>query len=364
MRETYWGDGGIGRRNGLKIRRWRHREGSTPSRPIGSPRGHVKNRRAGFMLPSPKQTQRTSPALRAGASVLEQEQYLPILFETFLTARRAEGLSKSTIDYYREKLTVFLFFCDAQAVTQVKDVTPDLLRRFMLKMAETHNPGGQHAFYRAVRAFLRFIENEEVLPEWRSPTRKVKAPRVELQPIEGAPLEDISALLGTCDKSFIGARDTALLLSLLDTGARVTEFLSIDLADMEPGTIQLRHTKGKRPREVYLSTRTRKALRVYLRMRRDNHPALWVTKDLDRLTYDGLRAILTRRAKLANLASVPSPHGFRRAMAINYLRNGGDIFTLAQILGHKSLAVLRRYLALTERDTREAHARYSPVDRL
>jgi site-specific recombinase XerD len=307
------------------------------------------------MLPSPNQTQRT---------FLEQECYLPILFETFLTARKAEGRAKRTLDYYREKLTVFLAFCQAQAVTQLQDVTPDLLRRFMLKLAETHNPGGQHGFYRAVRAFLRFIEAEEVLPDWRSPTRKVKAPRVELQPIEGAPLEDISALLATCNKAeLIGARDAALLLALLDSGARVSEFLSVDLGDVDAGKILLRHTKGKRPREVYLSTRTRKALRVYLRMRHDNHPALWITKDRDRLTYDGLRAILTRRAKQAGV-TVPSPHDFRRAMAINYLRNGGDVFTLQLILGHKSLTVLRRYLALTERDTQEAHAKYSPVDNL
>jgi len=51
-------------------------------------------------------------------------------------------------------------------------------------------------------------------------------------------------------------------------------------------------------------------------------------------------------------------------MAINYLRNGGDVFTLQMILGDKSLAVLKRYLALTERDTQEAHARFSPVDSL
>jgi integrase/recombinase XerD len=308
------------------------------------------------MLPENKQTQRT---------FLEQECYLPILFETFLTARKAEGVAKRTLEYYREKLTVFLAYCEAQAVTQIQDVTADLLRRFMLKLAETHNQGGQHGFYRAVRAFLRFIEAEEVLPQWHSPTQKVKAPRVELQPIEGAPLEDISALIEICNKTeFIGARDTALLLALLDTGARVTEFLSIDIADVEAGTILLKHTKGKRPRTVYLSIRTRKALRSYLRMRQDSNPALWVSKNLDRLTYDGLRAILTRRAKLAGLAVVPSPHDFRRAMAINYLRNGGDVFTLQIILGHKSLAVLRRYLALTERDTQEAHAKYSPVDNL
>jgi site-specific recombinase XerD len=308
------------------------------------------------MLPSPNQTQRT---------FLEQECYLPILLETFLTARKAEGRAKRTLDYYREKLTVFLAFCDAHSVTQIQDVNPDLLRRFMLKLAETHNPGGTHAFYRAVRAFLRFVEIEEVLPDWRSPTRKVKAPRVELQPIEGAPLEDISALLATCNRAeLIGARDAALLLALLDSGARVTEFLSVDLGDVDAGKILLRHTKGKRPREVYLSPRTRKALRVYLRMRHDNHPALWITKDNDRLTYDGLRGILTRRARSAGLKETPSPHDFRRAMAINYLRNGGDVFTLQLILGHKSLTVLRRYLALTERDTQEAHAKYSPVDNL
>jgi site-specific recombinase XerD len=99
-------------------------------------------------------------------------------------------------------------------------------------------------------------------------------------------------------------------------------------------------------------------------MRQDTNPALWISKNKDRLTHDGLRAILTRRAKLAGLAEIPSPHDFRRAMAINYLRNGGDVFTLQLILGHKSLVVLRRYLALTERDTQEAHTRFSPVDNL
>jgi len=89
------------------------------------------------MIASEKQTQRT---------FLQQECYLPILFETFLTARKAVGLSKHTLKYYREKLTVFLAFYEAQAVTQIQDVTADLLRRFMLKLAETHNQAGSMVF--------------------------------------------------------------------------------------------------------------------------------------------------------------------------------------------------------------------------
>jgi site-specific recombinase XerD len=303
---------------------------------------------------------------RVQQTFLDQAGYLPILAETFLTARKAEGLSAGSLKYYREKISMFLAWCEAQAVTQLQDVTPDLLRRFLLAMAETHNAGGVHGIYRGVRAFLRFIEAEEVIPEWRSPTRKVKAPRVELEPIEGVSLADVSALLGTCNlKEFTGARDSAMLLALLDTGARVTEFLSVDLADVGPdGSITLRHTKAKKPRNVFLSTKTRRALRAWLRMRRDRGRALWVTIEGDRMTYDGLRGVLTRRARLTGLAQTPSPHDFRRAFAISFLRSGGDIFSLAAILGHKGIEILKRYLALTDQDAQSAHARHSPIDHL
>ncbi|MEW6285430.1 MAG: tyrosine-type recombinase/integrase [Chloroflexota bacterium] len=308
------------------------------------------------MPPLVEKTQRT---------FLQQDEYLPILAETFLTARRAEGRTKGTLAYYHEKLVLFLAWCEAQAVTQVQDVTPDLLRRFLLAMAERHNAGGVHGIYRAVRAFLRFVEAEEVIPGWTSPTRKVKAPKVTLEPIEGVSLDDVTALLDTCDKSLTGVRDRALLLGLLDTGARASEFLALDLADVDAlGVVTLKHTKGRRPRMVYLSQKTRRAMRAYLRTRRDTSPALWTTKHGDRLTYDGLREILKRRAKQAGLKETPSPHDFRRAFALNYLRNGGDIFTLARLLGHQGIDVLKRYLAQTDQDAQQAHARFSPVDHL
>ena len=59
---------------------------------------------------------------------LKQEGYIPILFDGFLMARKAEGLSQSTMRYYRRSLSVFVAFYEAQQVTQIQDVTPDLLR--------------------------------------------------------------------------------------------------------------------------------------------------------------------------------------------------------------------------------------------
>jgi site-specific recombinase XerD len=57
------------------------------------------------------------------------------------------------------------------------------------------------------------------------------------------------------------------------------------------------------------------------------------------LGYDGLRAILTRLSKIANVEE-PALHSFRRAYALTMLRNGTDIFTLAKLLGHEGIAVL------------------------
>jgi site-specific recombinase XerD len=79
------------------------------------------------------------------------------------------------------------------------------------------------------------------------------------------------------------------------------------------------------------------------------------------LSYDGLRGVLTRRAKIGGIKE-PSLHDFRRAFCLAMLRNGTDIFTLAKLMGHTSTAVLQRYLRLTNQDTEQAHKRAGPVD--
>jgi site-specific recombinase XerD len=66
-------------------------------------------------------------------------------------------------------------------------------------------------------------------------------------------------------------------------------------------------------------------------------------------------------------ANVPnlSAHKFRHSFAVNFLRNGGDIFSLQILLGHSDLAMVRRYSgALNTDDALLSHEKFSPVDRL
>ena len=155
-----------------------------------------------------------------------------------------------------------------------------------------------------------------------------------------------------------------MILDLLDTGARAKEFLNINLDDIElaTGSIMIRQGKGRKPRMVFLGRKTIRAIRAYLRARRDNNPALWVSVHGDRMTYTALRGLLRRRAYAAGLRQIPTPHDFRRAFALIMLRNGVDIFALQKLMGHSDLQVLRRYLAQTDEDVHTAHMRGSPVD--
>ena len=288
--------------------------------------------------------------------------------EAFLRDCRTRELSPFTIEYYRAQLATFLTFCQAQDVSELEHITPDIIRAYLLELeAAGHNAGGRHSKYRAVRVFMFWYEREAEPEAWTNPISKVKPPKVTQQPIEGVALADVKKLLATCGDNFAGVRDRALMLCLLDTGARVREFLALNLDDVDviAGDVMLRRlTKNRKFRHVFIGKKSRKALRRYLSLRNDNSPAVWVTRSGDRLAVSSLQGMLQRRAKLAGLKEAPSAHDFRRGHALAMLRAGVDIFSLQRLMGHSDLSTLRRYLAQNADDLKTAHERGGPVDKL
>ncbi len=288
--------------------------------------------------------------------------------EAFLIDRKARGCAKGTMRFYQQKLKEFLDYCQSQVISEISQITPTLIRQYLLYLEETdHNPGGRHASFRTVRAFLYWFEDEVEPENWTNPIRKVKAPRVPEEPLEPVEFETVSRMLDACKSdNFLDVRDKAILLFMLDTGVRAGELLSINIEDVNQarGEILIRHGKGKKPRFVYIGRHTKRALRKYLRTRKDDNPALWVTNRRHgsfRVDYQGLRAIINKRAKKGGVES-PSAHDFRRAFALSMLRSGTDIFTLAKLMGHKGIHVLQRYLKQTNEDAEIAHRKASPVE--
>ncbi len=76
-----------------------------------------------------------------------------------------------------------------------------------------------------------------------------------------------------------------------------------------------------------------------------------------------MKLLFSRLAKVSGVKRLHA-HLCRHTFAINYLMNGGDIFSLKEILGHKSLEMVNHYLHFTSHQIAIQHHKYSPMDRM
>ncbi len=285
--------------------------------------------------------------------------------DLFLVDRQSRRFSPNTVRYYRVELDLFLRFLDSCQVNLLEEISTTVLRQYMLHQEQRRNPGGCRVSYRAVKTFLRWAWDEFELPG-RNPITRISCPKVPDNPLPGIDLDDVKRLLDACQGTN-RLRDKSVLMTLLDTGVRAFELIAFNLGDFDfiAGALTVRSGKGGKQRMVFLGQTSRRALRKYLRSRTNltGRSPLFLTDDGRRLAYDGLRQILRRLADRAGIRE-PGAHDFRRAFALNYLRNGGDIFTLQRLMGHADITVLRRYLAQTDGDSRTGHERFGPVDNL
>lgn len=294
----------------------------------------------------------------------------------FIVDRTARQLSPRTIKFYQDELGWFSAWLAAQnpPITHMPQITADLIRQYQIHLSQTRNPGGVHAAWRTIKAWLNWYAIELDDDSWRNPIRKVQPPKITSEPLPGIPIEHIKILLAVCNpKTITGQRDKAIITFLFDTGVRKEELVALNIEDinLKTGAVQILHGKGNKSRPVYLGAKARRELIRYLRTRpatmdgADPAPSdpLFLNQAKTRLTGAGLRQIIRRRAAQANLPE-PGLHDFRRAFALESLRNGIDLITLMHLMGHTDTKVLQRYLKLIENDLRRGHEKSSPADLL
>jgi integrase/recombinase XerC len=295
---------------------------------------------------------------------LDSDYHLLSWIEAFLIAKKSEGVSPGTLHFYRVKFALFTTYCNTQIITRIDQLTPEIIRRFLLRLGETgHNPGGVHACYRTLRTFLNWWEVETEPANWHNPIRKVQPPKLSGDPLDPVPIQSIDKMLDTCNSStFYGDRDRAILMTLLDSGMRASELLDLQLSNLNMPTSSLiiQHGKGNKSRVTFVGKTTRRSIRNWIKSRGYEPGYLFTTKNGDQLTYWGLRMILRRRANNANI-SIPTPHDFRRAFCLSQLQAGVDIVTISRLMGHASTILIARYAKQSNRDLGDKYN--SAVDR-
>ena len=158
-------------------------------------------------------------------------------------------------------------------------------------------------------------------------------------------------------------RDEAIISTLLYTGLRVGELVSLTMEDVtlseRKGTIQVRAevAKGGKERAVPVPKKAREALQAYLEERLpDNNGTLFIGRQ-GPLSTEGVAAVVAKYAAWSRLEGV-TPHILRHTFAYSYLENNNnDLVALADILGHSDLNTTRIYTRRRLSDLQEGSER-------
>jgi site-specific recombinase XerD len=222
-------------------------------------------------------------------------------------------------------------------------------------------------YYRWLRTFFLWAVENGYLDV--SPLRTMRPPAHRDDQIQPFTVAQIQALLRAAKQSRHNRRDEALVLLLLDTGARAAEICGLTRSDFSLREMSVRlRGKGDTHRYNYLSISTVHAIENYLRVRGDiqDDDALFGSERVGyhggRLTPDGLGQIVRRLGVSAGISGVRcSPHTFRHTFATMSLRNGAELTDIQAGYGHTTTEMTRRYTLLTGNDQKRRHRNYSPV---
>lgn len=284
-------------------------------------------------------------------------------FGNFLADQLYKGNSPETHHYYDSYVQHYL---RDTGVVMLEEFTEKSIRDWLIGHKHL-SPNTMRGYDRALRVVARWFHARGYLPA--SPMAQLPKPKGKIKEFIVFTPSDIKAMLDDTQDRREGCRDRALLLLLLDTGIRIGEANNLTLQDII-WTEDLIKVDGKTGfRQVPFGSRAKRALKTYIDAeRKARNPRVlhvFLTQEGDPIN---IKALIARVRKIAIAANVKATkrgaHTFRHTFAVEYLRAGGDVFTLQQILGHTTLDMTRKYVHLTQGDLREAHRKYSPVSRM
>lgn len=274
--------------------------------------------------------------------------------DAWAVSLRAGNKTKETVRVYRRNVGQFLTFC---AERDLEPMRRRSLEAFLADMLDRGREGmTARGRLTAVRQFTKWLVEVDELDA--DPFVSVKPPAIDVKVV--VPLTDaqVKAMVGTCrtpkgsapERTFVNARDEAILRLMHETGLRAGEVLGLDVEDVrwmdDPPALTVQRAKSRRGRNVPFSPQAAQAVGAYLRHRRKRTNAamdqMWLSARGGALAYAGLYDALAKRAELAGVADF-HPHRMRHTAAHRWLAAGGSENGLMTVAGWSRPEMMSRY---------------------
>ncbi len=296
------------------------------------------------------------------------------LFEKYFNYLIAErDLSPHTIKNYKRDIMRFGNFLASKGEGKTEQlwrgVDRSQIRQYLAELNSA--PLSKASIARglaALRSFYRFLCREGWLRA--NPFASVVTPKQRKTLPKFLDLETMRRLLEAPDGvDLISLRDRAILEVLYSTGIRVSELVSLNLADVDLiGEVARVKGKGKKERLTPLGGEAIKSLNIYLEERgvsflthkQKAGEIVFVNKNGGRLTARSIRNLLNKYVAKVAIAQKVSPHSLRHSFATHMLDAGADLRSVQELLGHASLSTTQVYTHVTAKRMKEVYEKAHP----
>lgn len=286
------------------------------------------------------------------------------------------GLSPNSIAAYNRDLSNFGLFLSAREL-DFERIDSAVATEFEISLKEKGLAlSSINRAVSALKTFYRFASREYAISD---PTTEMSANRLPRKLPKALTISEITSLLDSTERigDITALRDRAILEVLYGTGARVSEVVGINLADLgkstltgdEVTTLKLRG-KGSKERIVPLGNFAKIAIENYLIRLRPTYlekaksgkatSALFLNSKGTRLSRQSAWQTVIDAADATGLTGKVSPHVFRHSYATHLLDGGADIRVVQELLGHSSVTTTQIYTLITIDKVREAYASAHP----
>ena len=274
------------------------------------------------------------------------------LLLTFIAAKRIEGCSEKTLNYYKKTIenAVHTLGKDIRSIT-----TEDL--RTYLTNYQNQNRSSRVTIdniRRILSSFFSCLEDEDYII--KSPVRLIHKVKTVSNVKETYSDEDLEKMRDNCEE----LRNLAIIDMLASTGMRIGEMVLLNRDDVD---FQERECvvlgKGGKERIVYFDAKTKLHLQNYLKLRSDKTPALFVSlrAPYERIKIGGIEQMLRMLGKRLGMKKV-HPHKFRRTLATMAIDKGMPIEQLQRLLGHQRIDTTLQYAMVKQSNVKSAHRKY------
>ncbi|UOQ48142.1 tyrosine-type recombinase/integrase [Gracilibacillus caseinilyticus] len=308
-----------------------------------------------------------------------------------LAGKRAEGIRERTLKDYVKMYGYFEEWLNENYEFQyVNELSPEVFRNYInyLQYDKQKYSGHKLIDYekqpiglakttininlRALKALFNFLYREGMIEV--NPVENVKLLRVENESDLKTALtdEEVKGILAQPNlREFVGFRDFVAINTLLDTGLRIQELLSLRAGDVDIAsrfiTIQAGRSKNLKARLVPMSTHVSKLLLQLITENREHFKTdrIFLSSYGEPIQANHFNKRLKYHAEKAGVEGKKvTAHIYRHTWAKNMILNGCDPFTLQKIGGWADIRTMRRYIQMDVTEMRSSHDQYSPVMKL